>query len=60
MDAQPRVKIDSQSIKRVKHVKVPGVQIDENLNWGKHIESIASKISKVYWRNLLIETLWYW
>jgi hypothetical protein len=45
MDAQPRVKIDSQSIKRVKHVKVPGVQIDENLNWGKHIESIASKIS---------------
>jgi hypothetical protein len=24
---------------------VLGVQIDEHLNWGKHIESIASKIS---------------
>jgi hypothetical protein len=27
------------------HAKMLGVQIDENLNWGKHIEFIISKIS---------------
>ena len=30
MDAQPRVKIDSQSIKRVKQAQVVGFQIDEH------------------------------
>ena len=45
MDVQPSINIDKQSVKRVKHTKVRGVQIDEHLNWGKHIESIASKIS---------------
>ncbi|CAB4037098.1 Hypothetical predicted protein [Paramuricea clavata] len=35
IDAQPGVKIGSQSIKRVKHAKVLGVQVDENVNWGK-------------------------
>ena len=42
---QPEVKINSKPFKRVKHAKVLGVQIDENLNWKKHIEFIASKIS---------------
>ena len=42
---QPEVKINSKPVKRVKHAKVLGVQIDENLNWKKHIEFIASKIS---------------
>ena len=45
MDIQPKVKIDSQSIKRVKHTKVLGVKIDQNLNWEKHIDFIASKVS---------------
>ena len=45
MDVQPSINIDKQSVKRVKHTKVLGVQIDEHLNWGKHIESTASKIS---------------
>ena len=45
LDVQPSINIDKQSVKRVKHTKVLGVQIDEHLNWGKHIESIASKIS---------------
>jgi hypothetical protein len=30
MDAQPRVKIDSKSIKRVKQAQVVGFQIDEH------------------------------
>ena len=40
--------LESKSIAnrlRVKHAKVLGVQIDEHLNRGKHIECIASKIS---------------
>ena len=42
MDVQPTVKIDTCPIKRVKCAKVLGVEIDENLNWEKHIEYIAS------------------
>ena len=45
MDVQPTVKIDTCPIKRVKSAKVLGVEIDENLNWEKHIEYIASKVS---------------
>ncbi len=44
-DDQPSIKIDKQPVKRVKHTKVLGVQIDEHLDWSKHIEFIASKIS---------------
>jgi hypothetical protein len=64
LDVQPSINIDKQSVKRVKHTKVLGVQIDEHLNWGKHIESIASKISSGIGatkklRNLLTGTLWF-
>ena len=45
LDIQPSINIDKQSVKRVKHSKVLGVQIDEHLDWTKHIESIAGKIS---------------
>ena len=45
LDVQPSINIDKQSVKRVKHTTVLGVQIDEHLNWEEHIESIASKIS---------------
>ena len=43
LDIQPSINIDKQSVKRVKHSKVLGVQIDEH--WSKHIEFIAGKIS---------------
>jgi hypothetical protein len=45
MDVQPRVKINGKSVKRVKHAKVLGVQIDQHLNWENHVELIASKMS---------------
>ena len=45
LNIQPSINIDQQPVKRVKHCKVLGVQIDEHLDWSKHIESIASKIS---------------
>ena len=32
-------------VKKVKNTKVFGVQLDENLNWEKHIDYISSKIS---------------
>ena len=44
-DIQARMKINNHPIKRVKHTEVLGVQINENLNWEKHIECIATKIS---------------
>ena len=45
MDVQPIVKIDICPIKRVKCATVLGVEIDENLNWEKHMEYIVSKVS---------------
>jgi hypothetical protein len=45
VDVQSTVKIDTCPIKRVKCAKVLGVEIDENLNWEKHIDYIASKVS---------------
>jgi len=40
------VSIDGQLLERVEHTKFLGVFIDEKLNWKKHIDHIASKISK--------------
>ena len=45
LDMQPSIIIDKQSVKRVKHSKVLGVQIDKHLAWTKHTEFIAGKIS---------------
>ena len=45
LDIQPSINIDKQSVKRVKHSKVLGVQVDEHLAWTKYIEFIAGKIS---------------
>ena len=45
LDIQLSINIDTQSVKRVKHSKVLGGQIDEDLDWSKHIEFIAGKIS---------------
>ena len=44
LDIQSSINIDTQSVKRVKHSKVLGGQIDEHLDWSKHIEFIAGKI----------------
>ena len=44
LDIQPSINIDKQSVKRVKHSKVLGVQIVEHLAW-TNIEFIAGKIS---------------
>ena len=44
MDFQPKVKIDTCPIKRLKYAKVLGVEIDENQNWEKHIEYFFSKV----------------
>ena len=35
LDIQPSINIDKQSVKRVKHSEVFGVQIDEHLDWHK-------------------------
>ena len=45
LNIQPLNNIDQQPVKRVKQSKVLGVQIDEHLDWSKHIEFIASKVS---------------
>ena len=44
MDIQPSINNDKQSVKRVKHSRVLGVQTDEHLDWSKHIGYIAGKI----------------
>ena len=45
-DAQPRVKIDSQSVKRVKHVKVLGVQTRTQIG-GNILNSLLVKYRQV-------------
>jgi hypothetical protein len=42
---QQGVKIDNKLIKKVNNTKVPGIQLDENLSWEKHINHISSKIT---------------
>ena len=45
MTAQPSVFVGDEPIRRGRVTKAPGVQIDENLAWDKHIDRISSKIS---------------
>ena len=45
MDFQPKVKVGTRPIKRVKCTKLLGVEIDEHLKWEKHAGHIASKVS---------------
>jgi hypothetical protein len=37
--------IGHDSIKHVPHSRVPGVEIDENLSWNKHIENVVKKLT---------------
>ena len=40
------ISIDGQLLERVEYTKFLGVYIDEKPTWKKHIEHVASKISK--------------
>ena len=42
----PDLKINGQSIERVKEFNFLGIIIDENLTWGAHIQKTANKISR--------------
>ena len=44
-DSQLQLESDNEIVKKVKNTKVLGVQLDENLNWEKHIDYISSTIS---------------
>ena len=44
-DTQLQLESENEMVKKVKNTKVLGVQLDENLNWEKHIDYISSKIS---------------
>ena len=41
-----KVILNNIAIQQVNHVKFLGVYIDEHLNWDKHVQEIASKLSK--------------
>jgi hypothetical protein len=45
LDSQPSVNIGHDSIKQVRHSRVLGVEIDENLSWNKHIENVVKKVT---------------
>ena len=47
LNIQPSISIDQQPVKRVKHAKVLGVQIDERLDWSKHIELVSHTLITV-------------
>ena len=42
LDSQPSVNIGHDSIK---HSRVLGVEIDENLSWNKHFENVVKKVT---------------
>ena len=44
-DTQLQLDRENEMVKKVKNTKVLGVQLDENLNWEKHIDYISSKVS---------------
>ena len=44
-DTQLQLERENEIVKKVKNTKVLGVQLDENLNWEKHIDYISSKVS---------------
>ena len=44
-DTQLQLDRENEIVKKVKNTKVLGVQLDENLNWEKHIDYISSKVS---------------
>ena len=44
-DSSPSLIIDGTPVKRVTHTKSLGVNIDENLSWSVHIDTISKKIA---------------
>ena len=62
-DTELQLESDNEMVKKVKNTKVLGVQLDENLNWEKHIDYIRVKFHEVQeqlkgYGNLLIKALW--
>ena len=45
LDSQASVNIGHDSIKQVRHCRVLGVEIDENLSWNKHIKNVVKKVT---------------
>ena len=45
-DVQPSFMIDNLPIENVRDIKYLGVQIDNRLNWDKHIQKTSSKASQ--------------
>ena len=43
LDVQPAIKINNRPIKRVKHAKMLGVNIDEILNWERILNALPVK-----------------
>lgn len=41
--SQPSVKVGQDSIKQIRHTRVLGVEINENLSWNKHVENVPKK-----------------
>ena len=39
------ISIDDRTIKRVDHTKSPGLTIDAQLSWSKHVDEISKKVS---------------
>ena len=46
-DTELQLESDNEMVKKVKNTKVLGVQLDENLNWEKHIDYIRVKFHEV-------------
>ena len=42
----PNIKIDNNIIDRVTAFNFLGITLHENLNWGNHIDNIATKVSR--------------
>ena len=45
-DAQPSFLIGDQEIEIITNIKYLGVQIDSQLNWGKHIDTLKIKANR--------------
>ena len=47
LTASPNLSINGTPVKQVSTSRSLGVRIDENLNWGSHIEKLAKKLPLV-------------
>ena len=58
MPTELTLQIEQDNLERVKYTKFLGIYIDENMNWGPHIEHCRKKISSgLYAMNAAKRTL---